>query len=457
MVNIPYQLHVEASDPDGNPLSFNLDEAPSGMSIGNAGDITWTPSSSQSGLNLVKVIVSDQFDMKDSVSFHINVLDSISAASRVSCNLPLYYGYGARVIVEATDLKKNYSEHSIDSVIVNIHSQSDPVGFSLWCSENSTNSGKYIGSFVLNNSTNLQNRYLKVIDLDTFFVTYNDSVLGTVNVVTSRFHQYEQVVVMEAQEGWNMVSLPLRVDNSYYRAQFPGASSSLFKYVGDYQSTDTLVTGQGYWLKFNADQFVEMMGMTISEVTISVLEGWNLIGSITTPVLVSSVSSDPPGLITSQFFGYESSYLRKDTIYPGKGYWVKVIQDGSLILSSSGAGLAKSSASRIRIVPISELPPPPPEGNATSIEIPRQFALEQNYPNPFNPITVFRYQLPIGSKVSLRIYNLLGQEIKTLIDEWQDAGYKTVEWDASNFASSVYFYRINAGSFIQTKKLILMR
>jgi len=172
---------------------------------------------------------------------------------------------------------------------------------------------------------------------------------------------------------------------------------------------------------------------------------------------VNSVSSDPPGLVTSQFFGYEGSYVTRDTIYPSKGYWVKVNQAGSLILSSAGAGLAKSSASHIRIVATSDLPPLPPAENAVTIDIPKQFALEQNYPNPFNPITVFRYQLPIDSKVTLKIYNLLGQEIKTLVDDWQDAGYKTVEWNASNFSSGVYFYRIHAGSFTQTKKLILMR
>lgn len=96
--------------------------------------------------------------------------------------------------------------------------------------------------------------------------------------------------------------------------------------------------------------------------------------------------------------------------------------------------------------------------------LPQKFQLEQNCPNPFNPTTVFRYQLPIGSKVTLRIYYLLGQEIKTLVDAWQDAGYKSVEWDASNFASGVYFYRLDATnvsnpskSFTQVKKMLLLK
>lgn len=263
----------------------------------------------------------------------------------------------------------------------------------------------------------------------------------------------------EISNRWNMVSLPLEVSDPRKEILYPSAISSAFAYNpgSGYVSVDTLRIARGYWLKFDSDQFVEMIGMTISEDTIPVLEGWNLIGSITTPLGALSLSSDPPGMITSQFFGYGTSYVTSDTLYPSKGYWVKVNQAGSLILSSPATSLGKLSASQIRIVPTSELPPPPPDGNSNTILIPKQFVLEQNYPNPFNPTTVFRYQLPIASKVTLRIYNVLGQEIVTLVDDWQDAGNRTVEWNASNFSSGVYFYRLHAGSFIQTKKLILMR
>jgi hypothetical protein len=258
---------------------------------------------------------------------------------------------------------------------------------------------------------------------------------------------------------WNIVSLPLDVVEKRKEILFPTAISKAFKYVPNlgYTASDTLEVGNGYWLKFDAEQFVGMAGQEVIAETTSVAEGWNLVGTISTPIATSSITSQPSGLITSQFFGYSTGYVPSDTLYPCKGYWVKVNQAGSLILSSASNGLAKSSASHIRIITTSELPPPPPDENSVTIEIPKQFVLEQNYPNPFNPITVFRYQLPIGSQVTLRIYNLLGQEIKTLVDDWQDAGYKTVEWDASNFSSGVYFYRIHAGSFIQTKKLILMR
>jgi hypothetical protein len=87
----------------------------------------------------------------------------------------------------------------------------------------------------------------------------------------------------------------------------------------------------------------------------------------------------------------------------------------------------------------------------------RSFALEQNYPNPFNPITVIRYSLIKDMHISLKIYNALGEEKATIINEKLNAGTYSVEWDASDLPSGVYFYALDAGDFIQTKKMILLK
>ncbi|TFH57932.1 MAG: T9SS type A sorting domain-containing protein [Candidatus Zixiibacteriota bacterium] len=89
--------------------------------------------------------------------------------------------------------------------------------------------------------------------------------------------------------------------------------------------------------------------------------------------------------------------------------------------------------------------------------LPTEFALSQNYPNPFNPITQIEYALPEAADVKLRIFNLLGQEVATLIDRRLDPGYHTASWDASDFASGIYLYKLQAGDFVETKKMILLK
>jgi hypothetical protein len=91
------------------------------------------------------------------------------------------------------------------------------------------------------------------------------------------------------------------------------------------------------------------------------------------------------------------------------------------------------------------------------IEIPNEYILYQNHPNPFNSKTVISYQLKVTRHTDLSIYNALGQKITTLVSEKQEAGYHTVEWDARNASSGVYFYKIKAGEFSQLRKMILVK
>ena len=85
------------------------------------------------------------------------------------------------------------------------------------------------------------------------------------------------------------------------------------------------------------------------------------------------------------------------------------------------------------------------------------FRLEQNYPNPFNPATSIRYSLPGRSHVTLTVFTVLGQQVATLVNENQEAGSHEIRFDGSGLATGVYFYRIQAGGFVRTKRLLLLR
>ena len=94
---------------------------------------------------------------------------------------------------------------------------------------------------------------------------------------------------------------------------------------------------------------------------------------------------------------------------------------------------------------------------AIEIGVPKEFALYQNYPNPLNPNTVIGYQLPFISKVSLKIYDILGREVETLVNELQEAGSYEVQFDARLLANGIYFYQLNAGDFSVVKKLVIVK
>jgi len=267
---------------------------------------------------------------------------------------------------------------------------------------------------------------------------------------------------------WNLISLPVSLIDDSVQSVYPMAVSGAFAYSRGYQIRYRLANGTGYWIKFSAEQNDTLTGAPITQDTVNVSSGWNLVGSLSSPIPVASIQSIPAGMVTSSFFGYQGSYKTVDTIQPGIGYWVRVATDGKLVLSSGSpftpriAGLTAG----IRIVATSEIPPPPPDGEISTNEshLPVVFALEQNYPNPFNPSTSISYSLPKESFVCLKVFDVLGRGVATLVNETKRAGYFTVPWNVTTTPSSIYFYRLEAvdlteptNSFVQVRKMLLMK
>lgn len=134
---------------------------------------------------------------------------------------------------------------------------------------------------------------------------------------------------------WNMVSIP--IDSSGEKTNyFPTAISSAFTIVPGlgYAMKTTLDPCVGYWLKFNSNQQISFTGTALSNKIVSVTTGWNMIGAIGSPLPTSEIISSPDKIITSNFYSYKSGYSIADTLYPGKGYWIKVSQPGLLILNN---------------------------------------------------------------------------------------------------------------------------
>ena len=154
-----------------------------------------------------------------------------------------------------------------------------------------------------------------------------------------------------------MVSIPRKVADARRSVLFPTAISDAFVFIPDsgYNTRDTLLNGLGYWLKFGWDFTTNIVGDSILADTIVVVAGWNLIGSISSPIVTDSIVSIPPAITTSNFFGFDGGYNVASNIVPGSGYWVKSSQDGKLILSS--VAVTMRAADSIKIIPTSDLPP----------------------------------------------------------------------------------------------------
>ncbi len=139
------------------------------------------------------------------------------------------------------------------------------------------------------------------------------------------------------------------------------------------------------------------------------------------------------------------------TLAPGDSQFVMIRM--SVAISTSNIGSVVTLKSRLN----EPFNTPTDIDDDTPNELPSAFSLSQNYPNPFNPSTQIQFSIPSRSDVIVEVFNTLGQKVATLIDDNLSAGTHIVEWDASEVSTGVYFYKLTAGDFVQSKKMILLK
>ena len=134
--------------------------------------------------------------------------------------------------------------------------------------------------------------------------------------------------------GWNILSVPLAANDMTGATLFPSAISPFYSYSSGYQQVTTLQNGNGYWAKFDGNQSVTISGTLVNTNEVSVTQGWNLIGPFNTNISVSVITTTPPNIIASPFFGYENGYTTPTELLPGKGYWIKTNASGTIHLNT---------------------------------------------------------------------------------------------------------------------------
>lgn len=300
-------------------------------------------------------------------------------------------------------------------------------------------------------------------------------------------------------KGWNLIgslSVPVPVQ-SVISSPVGNTKSSFFGYQQGYSAAKYLDPFKGYWIKAAQNGYLVMDASATENIP---KESASLAAITRLEDLSKLMIADGGGAEQVLYFGRDGSlspeFFELPPQFPSGGLDVR-FASGSLVALASTTepnefpirissesnmislsweirDLSESAALRIAT---KEIPLKgtgsirvPNSGSAVVLRLsglaalPKEFALEQNYPNPFNPVTVIRYQLPVIGHVTLKVYNVLGQEVVTLVDEIQDAGSKSIEWNGSAVASGVYFYRIEATSatnaaekFTRTRKMLLLK
>jgi len=376
-------------------------------------------------------------------------------------------------------------------------------------------------------------------------------------------------VVFEYDMDWNLVGTPV---SAYDFSCSIAYENTLYSYhpVDGYVLSDTLISGLGYWHRFEEDGNCVYTGPPVFDLLITLHEGWNLISGISVPIDVDYILDPNALIIPGTIYGYDIGYVEAETLNPGYGYWMRSNGEGEITISTTSRTservLAFTPDENLNTLSVNKqtlyfgadvseneklsysLPPKPPAGandirftgdtklcegddcviemtqpseglparlffggnpsqgfltleydinnvnsewllmnsetgekhtlsGAGALEIPTgnatyqlsktpfsifpsTFSLKPAYPNPFNPITTISFSIPAietHTNTSLRIYDLTGRTVETLINEKMEPGNHNVFWDATGFSSGVYFVKMTAWNYTKTQKVILLK
>ncbi|MFN0157537.1 MAG: FlgD immunoglobulin-like domain containing protein [Bacteroidota bacterium] len=174
---------------------------------------------------------------------------------------------------------------------------------------------------------------------DYLIIAWNDNRTGAHQTYTARFPLTQTNIITSVNAGYNMTGIPVIANNFAKTVVYSGASH-VYKYTpGGYALADSLLScNQGWWVRFSQSQMLLYSGLVVESMGMTVHAGWNIVGSISASVDVTTVTSDPPGILDSQFFTYAGGYQVADVLSPGGGYWVKASEAGTLFFDGEFDG-----------------------------------------------------------------------------------------------------------------------
>ncbi len=283
-----------------------------------------------------------------------------------------------------------------------------------------------------------------------FYIIDNDTL------VTDSLGKVElyKTMNMHVNQGWNLLSLNLKPIDPRANALFPDASSRAFSYNGtNYIMKDTLDPLKAYWIKFNSPQDVPIKGRTITKRELELTDGWNMVGSLSESIPISSVQ-DTGNIRSSDFFEYVNGYRKAISLDPGKGYWVKASKPGSLFLNTGEAFLEKNLRGKTLEDKFDNENPPSPPSEDVINEISKN--IKTNLQVYQNNLGNLNFHLNLKGNALLKIYDVLGREVQSFNLNGQgetDLNFNLNSLDGRRLSSGTYCFmlsnygEINVGKF----------
>jgi hypothetical protein len=310
-----------------------------------------------------------------------------------------------------------------------------------------------------------------------YWLRFNDA--GSTTITGSTINELS----INLSEGWNLIS-GISETVSIFSISDPDGiivSGTLYGYDVAYVPSEELLAGKGYWLRAYEDGEITLTSGALAKVkpynfsltgkanslTINDMELYFGVEMSPRQILSYGLPPKPPsGAFDIRFKG--------DTRIAGDNTEIEIMSPYEIITISYDvlldAGehmnwiLTSESGEEYTLESTGEITIPTEETFTLERKaiIPIVYTLHQNYPNPFNPITSLRYDLPEQAQVTLTVYDLMGREITQLVNITQKAGYRSVQWNATNsfgkpVSAGVYLYQIRAGEFVQTRKMVLLK
>ncbi len=297
-----------------------------------------------------------------------------------------------------------------------------------------------------------------------------NAAYDTVSVETYSASNYFSKQLFEysvSEPGWHLLSVPGSAPDMSVSTLFPAKTPKQILGLTEnrYTSCDTLKPGHGYWLYTEEPLSTSFYIYPLYEYSRHISAGgWTLLGSVITSKADVDLMSTPDGLVEYPLYSYNTSseaYHASSRIDPGEAYWVRIRQPGSVALGYHSGTLTPRLAK-------SCVPPPPPptqdsEGeNKSAPTGSYKNRLKGNTPNPFSQSTHIHFELATSSSITLAVYNMRGQRVRTLMDHRMDKGIHQVVWDGKNdkgmrVSAGVYLCRLSMPEFSALCKMTLVR